>query len=209
MLPELSRNLAANIYVDVINSVSNTLPEIQTRQERELGHATDVTNWITLLSPNASAELLMAGWLHDWERLVDFDGATGFKGDRNSSEYLKHKKDHAKRSAELAETVLQRQNWLGDIDRVKFLISHHDDTGEEIERLGDEELMILAAADSFSFFTYIAPDMLEREGEARLQDKANFMVNKMSPQIRELLRNQVLSNFVIAQVRDKSLEQYT
>jgi len=171
-----------------------------------MGHAEDVFNWITVLSPTASVELLMAGWLHDCERLIDFEGTTGFKGDRNSPEYLEHKKNHAKRSAELAKTMLQKFNWQDEsINRVCFLILHHDDTGEEIDRLGDEELTILAAADSFSFFTYIAPDMLAREGEARLQNKADFMVGKMSPRIRRLLGNQQLTDPTIARVKNRAL----
>lgn len=209
MLPELTRNTATGIFGQVIENTTNSSTGIENRQQREYGHAEDVANWIDTLSPDASAELLMAGWLHDSERLVDFDGTTGFKGDRSSPAYLEHKKGHAKRSAELAQKMLGELRWLGNIERVYFLILHHDDTGVEIEQLGDEELTTLAAADSFSFFTYIAPDMLQREGEQRLQDKANFMVDKMSARIRGLLSNQRLADPVIARVKDQALTNHS
>lgn len=209
MLPELTKNTATGIFEQVIESTPNSSTEIENRQRRELGHAEDVDNWIRKLSPNASAELRMAGWLHDSERLIDFDGSTGFKGDRSSSAYLEHKKGHAKRSAELAKMKLEENNWRGDTDRVYYLILHHDDTGAEIEQLGDEELVILAAADSFSFFTYIAPDMLQREGESRLQDKADFMVGKMSPRIRSMLFEHQIDDPVISRVKDQALANHS
>ena len=208
MLPELTRNAASGIFGQVIDSTPNSSSEIENRQRREYDHAEDVANWITTLSPNASAELLMAGWLHDSERLIDFDGTTGFKGNRTSQAYLDHKKGHAERSAKLARMKLEENNWQGDINRVYFLILHHDDTGEEIEQLGDGELVILAAADSFSFFTYIAPDMLQREGEPRLQDKADFMVDKMSSRIRRMLREQHIEDPIISRVKDRALANH-
>lgn len=102
MFIELAKNQTADIFAQIIKESPQTDNEIKTRQERELGHASDVASWITTISPNASVELLMAGWLHDCERLVDYEGTTGFKGDRTSPEYLAHKKGHATRSANLA-----------------------------------------------------------------------------------------------------------
>jgi hypothetical protein len=206
MLPEITGNLAHKIFDNIIASTPSKIEGIELRQQRELGHAEDVTNWILILDPDASTELLMAGWLHDSERVIDFDGTTGFHGDRNSQAYLDHKKGHAKRSGDLARKMLHQNNWPGNIDRVYFLVLHHDDTGKEIEQLGDGDLVTLAAADSFSFFTYIAPDMLAREGENRLQDKANFMVGKMSTIIRQKLTQVNLDDPTISRVKDKALD---
>ncbi|MFH0749918.1 MAG: DUF4202 family protein [Candidatus Gottesmanbacteria bacterium] len=209
MLPELARNQTAEIFRQIINESPQAGSEIKTRQERELGHAADVANWIIILSPDATLDLQVAGWLHDCERLVDNEGTVGFKGDRTSPEYLAHKKGHAKRSADLAKVMLQRFGFsASNIDRTYFLILHHDDTGEEIDKIGDEELTILAAADSLSFFTFIAADMLQREGESRLQDKANFMVDKMSSGIRKLLGDQQITDPTISRVKNQALAKY-
>jgi hypothetical protein len=206
---ELVEAQAVGIFAQIRKGSPQTEGEIKTHQEHEQGHAADVVNWITILSPSVSVELLMAGWLHDCERLVNFDGSYGFKGDRNSQEYLKHKKDHAARSAHLAQDMLQKSDWpVASIDRICFLVLHHDDTGEEIDQIGDEELTILVAADSFSFFTFIAPSMLREEGENRLQDKANFMVDKMSSGFRKLLSGQQIDDSTISRVKNQALAKY-
>lgn len=202
---ELLEEQALGIYSNIIRDVMYQ-NEVVKRQTRELEHAEDVVNWINQLDPDASSELLMAGWLHDFERLLDPYETTGYKGDRNSPEYLAHKKHHANRGANLAKHRLELEGWTKEsVDRVHFLISHHDDTGEEIEGIDDPDLTTLAAADSFSFFTYIAPDMLEREGQERLQAKADFMVGKMSSTIRGLLTKVHLSDPIILQVKENAL----
>lgn len=105
--------------------------------------------------------------------------------------------------------MLQKYDWPStSIDRIYFLILHHDDTGEEIDQIGDEELTVLAAADNLSFFTFIAPDMLQREGEKRLQDKANFMVGKMSLGMIKLLSDQQITDPTISRVKNQALAKY-
>lgn len=50
--------------------------------------------------------------------------------------------------------------------------------------------------------------MLEREGAKRLQDKANFMVAKMSPSIRILLSAQKLDDPIIERVKEQTLAHF-
>lgn len=153
MSNEQLREQALAVLTEISELAPKGKPEYKHRQERERGHAEDVVNWIYKLSQNPSPELLMAGWLHDCERLQDFEATAGFKGDRDSQAYLEHKRSHAKRSAGLAQRFLTA---LGipeaSISRTCELILHHDDTGAEIEQRNDEDLKILAAADSFPFF---------------------------------------------------------
>ncbi len=182
----------ANQVLD--NSFKNRsiLPEkVVARLEREVAHGHDVQKWVKTLNPKASDELLVAALLHDVERIINLEHDSGFTGDRNSSAYADHKKQHALRSAAY---VTEQLTTIGlpfaQIVRIALLITHHDDTGSEVEKINDPDLNTLVAADSFSFFTSIAPDMLAREGEARLADKVYFMVEKMPTFLRKLLQDQ-------------------
>lgn len=169
----------------------STSEELAARIEREIAHGSDVLRWVLTLDPDASAELQVAALLHDAERIANLDTDTGFQGDRNSPEYEQYKRDHALRSATLA---VERLTLMGVnpvvVARVAFLIAYHDHTGSEVEELADPDLNTLVAADSFSFFTSIASDMLAREGEERLQKKVYFMVEKMPVFLRKLLAEQ-------------------
>ncbi len=181
-----------------------------TRQEREIIHAQDVLRWIRILYPNPSPELETAGLLHDSERLVNSEFSNGFKGSRDSADYLAHKKAHATRSAELARKNLTA---LGvppqSVDRTVFLILHHDDTGAEVEKINDPELKILVAADTFSFFTSKnAANMLTREGPGRVKDKVRFMIEKMPPSLRQLLLQQQIPNPEIHAIKNDILQEF-
>lgn len=181
------------------------IPDLNT----EFRHAVDILAWVRKLSPDPSLELQTAALLHDSERWTNTAASSGFQGDRQSPEYLLHKKEHGKRSAASADIILEHTDIQPESrERVRFLITHHDDTGEEIARFHDPELELLAAADSFSFFTSIAPTMLAREGEARLTKKIIFMVNKMPPILREILRDQSFDNPTIDAIKSSVLELY-
>jgi ADP-ribose pyrophosphatase YjhB (NUDIX family) len=183
--------------------------EIMQGAEGERKHALDVLDRITKKNSNASIELKLAALFHDVDRLVNTDKAGGFKGDRNSNEYLMHKKRHAIRSATIIIPLLLDNGFSKKTtDRVEFLITHHDDTGDEIEKLNDEELNQLVAADSSAFFTSIAPKLYASEGEKRIKDKIQFMIEKMPTDSRNILWQTELENNLFESLKNNEIKDY-
>ncbi len=165
--------------------------EISARIAREVAHGYDVQRWAKILDPQASDELLAAALLHDVERIVNLEQNKAFGGDRNSPEYKAHKRQHAQRSASYVSEQLSALGIPSEQTiKIALLIAHHDDSGDQVTQINDPDLNTLVAADSFSFFTSVASDMLVREGESRLADKVFFMVEKMPVSLRQLLREQ-------------------
>lgn len=176
--------------------------------EGEKKHSKAVLSWVEKLLENPSIELRISSLFHDIDRVVTPGVGGGFKGDRNSKEYLEHKKAHAKRSADYICRQLS-ENGIDPvvIDRVSFLVSHHDDTGTEVETLNDAELDMLVAADSLAFFDTIAPKLYEAEGESRVRDKVRFMMEKMPKPIREIMASIHLDDHVFDRIRKEVLEE--
>lgn len=177
--------------------------EIMQGVDGEKEHAKDVLAWVEKLADRPSICLKIVALFHDVDRVITPGAGGGFKGDRESSAYLEHKKAHAKRSADYISQRLSANGVEQDlVTKIKFLISHHDDTGEEIERLNDPELKILVAADSLSFFTTLAPKMLQDEGEKRLSAKMRFMIKKMPGFARVLLASQKLEDPILERLKN-------
>ena len=182
--------------------------EIMQGVEGEKEHAKVVLSWVEKLSKNPSIALKISSLFHDIDRVVTSGVGGGFKGDRNSKEYLEHKKAHAKRSANyICRRLLENGVDSAMIDRVGFLISHHDDTGIEVERLNDSELDVLVTADSLAFFDTMAPKLYEAEGELRLRDKVKFMVEKMPKPARKIMASIRLDNRVFERIKQKVLKE--
>ena len=182
--------------------------EIMQGVEGEKEHAKVVLSWVEKLSKNPSIALKISSLFHDIDRVVTSGVGGGFKGDRNSKEYLEHKKAHAKRSANyICRRLLENGVDSAMIDRVGFLISHHDDTGIEVERLNDSELDVLVTADSLAFFDTMAPKLYEAEGELRLRDKVKFMVEKMPKPTRKIMASIRLDNRVFERIKQKVLKE--
>lgn len=200
--------IASHILLSIVDEhkTSNSRDELA----RELIHARDVRRWLLIINPQASFEVRIAALLHDCERLTDRgEEQARFKGDRSSETYLEHKRNHAARSATLAGKMLTQNNIeTSVILRVCWLISHHDDTGEQITTINDPELSELAAADTFSFFTSIARNMLDREGPERLTDKIRFMVGKTPPHLRLRLANIAISDREVEVIKDDVLRDF-
>ncbi len=176
--------------------------EIMQGVDGEKAHAADVAHWVKKLTKNPSVALQISALLHDIDRVVNPEVGGGFKGSRKSKSYLEHKKAHAKRSADFACTKLFEHGVDEEnTERVRFLISHHDDTGEEIEKIQDKELDVLVGADSLAFFTSIAPRLYEKEGERRIKDKIEFMIEKMPSKVRQILIAQKLENSVFDRLK--------
>lgn len=180
--------------------------EIMQGIDGEKEHALAVLSWVRKINPNPSPELEASAIFHDVDRIVTPGVGGGFKGDRNSPEYEEHKKAHARRSAAYITPLIAQEGLPQDsVDRINFLITHHDDTGKEVESFNDNDLNTLVAADSFAFFTSIAPKLYAAEGEARLKDKVRFMVEKMPQFARNMLAEQTLDNEVFERVKNQAL----
>jgi hypothetical protein len=184
--------------------------EMQERLKREFIHAIDVLTWIKKLSPSSSSfELQASALLHDSERWTNEHMARGYDGDRTGPEYTLYKKQHARESVNFANKILTDKN-IPEVSRkrIVFLIEHHDDTSDEIAYINDPELDLLVAADSFSYFTLIAPDMLNREGTERVRNKMRFMVEKMPRSLRQLLAEQHMKNELIELIKSEVLLEF-
>lgn len=184
--------------------------EIMQGIDGEKEHALVVLSWVRKFEQNPSQVLQIAALFHDVDRIVTPGAGSGFKGDRKSKAYGEHKKAHAQRSASYIAPLLTKEGVpQASIERITFLIVHHDDTGEEIEQYHDRELSVLVAADSLAFFTSIAPKLYEAEGEARLKDKVRFMIEKMPAFARHMLSQQILENTVFERVKREVLQDFS
>lgn len=197
---------------DVLTQLSSENINIFAKDQinRELIHAKDVLKWLLVINPNSSFEVQTAALLHDCERIIDRgDKTVSYKGDRKSQDYIEHKKQHALRSSELAKEMLnQRSISTNQQERIYWLILHHDDTGENLRALKDDELDNLVSADSFSFFTSIARNMLDREGKDRVKDKSTFMMNKIPKRLLEVLQIFQIEDVEIEQIKNEVISKF-
>ncbi|HEC67010.1 MAG TPA: hypothetical protein ENI23_17170, partial [bacterium] len=172
-------------------------------------HALDVLNWVEKIDLTASIPLKLAALFHDIERVVTPKMGGGFKGKRSGKAYLKHKKMHAQRSAEFIIPILEKNNVDSDIlKNTEFLIIHHDDTGEEVEKINNPDSNYLVAADSFAFFTSVAPKLFEVEGKERVKDKIRFMVEKVPDFARILVWEHRLENETLNNLKNEIIKEY-
>lgn len=182
--------------------------EIMQGVDGEKEHAKTVLSWVEKLTDNPSTALKVAALFHDIDRVVTPGAGGGFKGERTSEEYQEHKKAHAKRSADyICPKLLGHGMDSSLVERIRFLISHHDDIGKEVDSISDKELDILVAADSFAFFTSIAPKLYQEEGEERLKDKIRFMIDKMPAFAKELLASHRVENDTFNRLKDEVIAE--
>ncbi|HXJ91631.1 MAG TPA: HD domain-containing protein [Terriglobia bacterium] len=184
--------------------------DIMQGTEGERIHALDVLAWVQRLKQSPALSLRLAALFHDIDRVVTAKKGAGFKGDRRSKAYLLHKKRHARRSARFIIPLLERQGFPQRVlHRTRFLILHHDDTGREVDKLRDSDLNCLVAADTFAFFTSIAPALFVAEGESRTGDKIRFMVDKLPERARRLLSKRQLDNPTFNKLKDEIIREYS
>jgi hypothetical protein len=147
-------------------------------------HTHDMEKIVRLLCETTPGpELIVAAMGHDVERFCVPGAGAGYIGVRSGPAYEAYKKNHAIKSAAIiAEKLREKEVDTKSIDRISFLITHHDDTDEEIRSLHDEELDILVAADTLSWLNFSAPNYFngkETRGIPGLVDKMNFMLRKL------------------------------
>ena len=182
--------------------------EIQQGIEGERKHVKEVLKWVKKLDKNPSLSLKIAALFHDIDRVVTPGVEGGFKGDRKSKAYLLHKRTHAKRGANYTCKKLKECSVdTRIIDRVRFLIEHHDDTLDEVQSFSDKELEILVAADSLSWLASTGPTIYRKEGNERAKDKLKFMINKLPKFARKILITLPVENKTMDRLKTEVLRE--
>ena len=177
--------------------------------EKEKLHHLKVLEWVRELDSNPSQALELAALFHDIDRIVNPGVAGGFKGDRKSKAYLRHKRNHARRSADFAASALK--GIVKDkktMEKTLFLIAHHDDDWRRIKKAKSPELECLVAADVFGFFETYAQRIHELEGEERLRDKVRFMVEKLPDKARIMLWEHELKDGISNRIKNEVIKEY-
>lgn len=206
---EKSVKTAKKILKDVCERHKHHDKDIMQGVEGERRHGLDVLHWVEKRNNRSPVPLKIAALFHDIDRVVTPKFGGGFKGKRNTKAYKLHKTMHAKRSADYTIPVLRKNGFSEDIlKRVEFLILHHDDTGSKVEKMKDQELDCLVAADSFAFFTTIAPKLYKAEGIKRIKDKIAFMVEKMPSATRRLLKKHRLQNKIFEKLKNEAIRDF-
>ena len=173
-------NIAWKMFDEACSNNKHRELEIQQGLDGERRHAESVLGWVLKIKSKASNSLQFSAIFHDIDRVVTPGVGSGFKGDRSSREYFVHKKTHAKRSADfICELLTSEAEPKEFVNRLRFLIEHHDDEKYEIEKLNDADLDTLVTADTLSWFTTTGPNLLKAEGVIRAKKKFDFMISKL------------------------------
>lgn len=162
-----------------------------------------------VMDRKASDALKLAAIFHDVDRIVNKEKAGGFKGTRGTPEYIAHKKEHAKRSADfICQRLTQITSDRTIIDRVCYLISHHDDDNlDGTETADDFELKCLITADVLDLFNNVIIKLYAAEGENRTKDKIRFMLKKVPESMRMLIKKLHLENPIFEKMKNEVLEE--
>lgn len=143
-------------------------------------HAQNTLEWVLKINPRASVALQIAALAHDIDRIIhEWQGYDGYGRD-DLDHYQNYKASHAQRSADFVAQEMSRTPDYPKslIERVKFLIAHHDD-----QEADDIETKILQAADALSFFSVLLPQAHAKLGkDVRL--KIKFSLNKIPKKLR-------------------------
>ena len=79
--------------------------------EGEREHALEILRLVLKQNRQASPSLKLAALFHDIDRLVNPTKGGGFKGDRSSQAYIRHKKSHARRSVRFIAPLLRERGF--------------------------------------------------------------------------------------------------
>jgi len=151
------------------------------KNESDVIHARRTAHWIKQLKPDADEALLIAGTAHDIERAFYGDWK---KGSSDPDALRKHQD----LSALEIEKFLKKENVDKNIiERVKTLVSHHEEGG-------DEDQNILCDADCLSFFEDKSLRRVRRwkeQGKTKEEMKTNmdyYFSRIITPEAKEIAR---------------------
>lgn len=147
----------------------------------EIQHFKRTAYWIKVLNPDADEALLIAGVAHDIDRAFRTDNIREIK-DYLSLDFLR---PHEENSARIIGQFLEREQADKSlIERVKMLVSKHEEGGNDDQNL-------LKDADSISCFENNVPVIIELTvDEERINKKLKWMYDRItSTKAKEIIDN--------------------
>ena len=143
----------------------------------QIKHFVQTVHWLKILSPDADEALLVAAIAHDIERafrlkdVLEKKTSAGF----TSIEFYR---PHEERGAEIIADFLKHQNVDdGFIERVKKLVSRHEEGG-------DDDQNLLKDADSASFFetnvSLFLGEKVKEDGKDKVKQKFDWMFDRIT-----------------------------
>lgn len=145
-------------------------------QDGQIKHFDRTVYWIKQLYPQADEAMLIAAMSHDIERAYRTREQLQTKdkvGFTNPAFF----RPHEEKGAEIIAAFLKKEGADAKmIERVKMLISRHEEGGNDDQNL-------LKDADSVSFFennVYIFFAKLKEDGKKKVKDKFDWMFNRIS-----------------------------
>lgn len=158
--------------------------EILAGIEGERFHTYDTPRMAFLVTDGHPSDAFqIAAMAHDIERFTVRGAGGGYQDRRSGKAYEEYKKQHAQKGAEIIGNELKKEHVPQElVDRVKFLIAHHDDPYDDVHAFHDEELEAMVAADTLSWTNSFAPDFFngrQKSGIPGFLDKLDFMLRKV------------------------------
>lgn len=170
-----TKNMDLHIYNEAEQFVFDSFNKAE--KPSQIKHFVQTVYWLKVLSPEADEALLVAAITHDIERafrqkdVLEKKTSAGF----TSIEFYR---PHEERGAEIIADFLKHQNADdGFIERVKKLVSRHEEGG-------DDDQNLLKDADSVSFFETNVPLFLDKKsleiGKEKVKEKFDWMFNRIT-----------------------------
>jgi hypothetical protein len=142
----------------------------------DYNHALDVRQWLLRLDSEASLALQLAAVFHDVERLVSEPDT---RVEHLAADYQSFKDAHARKGAEMAESVLAEAGVSEPVRRrVAELIAGHERQSD------DAEVALLNDADALSFFSLNSHGYASYFGPEQTRKKVAYTWNRMRERAR-------------------------
>lgn len=143
------------------------------------GHAENTLEWLLRFDPFADQSMRIAAFAHDIDRAVESRKIR--RSDYN--DYDAFKAAHARNSAKILRTVLDRCNMAGSVvDEACRLVALH-------EIGGDPRSNLLKDADSISYFEVNMPWYYQREGWEETKRRCIWGYQRLSEKMKKIAQN--------------------
>lgn len=153
--------------MDLYNKVEKFVVDafMKVDKKNDVEHSKRTAYWIKKLKPDADEALLIAGVAHDIERAFYGDWK---KGSFDPNALKKHQDLSA---AEIEKFLIQENIDKKFIERVKMLVAHHEEGG-------DEDQNTLKDADTISFFERNFSNFISKTDKEQSKLKFDGMFNR-------------------------------